>query len=55
VTPALLRLDRATGAFPLSDGVELHIGETVLRITALTEGILRVRIAPDGGLPQDES
>jgi alpha-glucosidase len=55
VTSALLRLDRATGALPLPDGVELRIDKATLRITALTEGILRVRIAPSEGLPQDES
>jgi len=53
--PAFLRLDRATGALALSDGAELRIGKALMRITAPTEGILRVRIAADEGLPRDES
>jgi hypothetical protein len=55
VTPAFLRLDRVTGALPLPDGVEPHFGKTVLRITALVEGILRVCVTPDGASPPDVS
>ncbi|MDB5710124.1 MAG: alpha-glucosidase, partial [Sphingomonas bacterium] len=37
------------------DGVELRQGDAVLRVTALSDTILRVRIARDGRLPEDAS
>jgi len=50
-----LALDAATGSQPLRDGLEIHAGAAILRITALRDDILRVRIAPDGTLPEDAS
>ena len=37
------------------DGVEVRRGTTLMRITALTNDVVRVRIAPDGTLPEDAS
>ncbi|MDB5675692.1 MAG: alpha-glucosidase [Sphingomonas bacterium] len=45
-------------AAPLSavrDGVDLRQGDAVLRVTALSDTILRVRIARDGRFPEDAS
>ncbi|MGN6270408.1 MAG: glycoside hydrolase family 31 protein [Sphingomonas sp.] len=36
-------------------GIEAHLGSTVMRVTALTDSILRVRIGRDGKLPEDAS
>ena len=40
---------------PLPNGVELRAGSALVRITALRDDIVRVRIAPDGTLPEDAS
>jgi len=37
------------------DGVEVRQGAMLMRITALTDDILRVRVAPTGTLPEDAS
>ena len=37
------------------DGIEAHRGALVMRVTALTDDILRVRVAPDGKFPEDAS
>ena len=47
-------LDSVTGVQALHDGVELHSGAAIVRITALRPDILRIRIAP-GALPEDAS
>jgi alpha-glucosidase len=47
-------LDAVTGSQPLRDGVEIQAGPAILRITALRDDILRIRIAP-GPLPEDVS
>ncbi|MGN6620513.1 MAG: glycoside hydrolase family 31 protein [Sphingomonas sp.] len=38
-----------------SDGIEVRRGDTVMRVTALTDDILRVRIARGGTFPEDAS
>lgn len=40
---------------PLANGAETHIGPALVRVTALTDRILRVRIGRDGHLPEDAS
>jgi alpha-glucosidase len=37
------------------DGVEIHSGSAVLRITALRDDVLRIRLGPQGSLPEDAS
>lgn len=39
----------------LANGIEVRNGTTLLRITAITDDILRVRIAGNGELPEDAS
>ena len=38
-----------------SDGIEVRRGDTLMRVTALTDDILRVRIARGGTFPEDAS
>ena len=47
-------IDAVTGFQPLRDGVEIQAGSATLRITALRDDIIRVRISP-GALPEDAS
>ena len=47
-------IDAVTGSQPLRDGVEIQAGSATLRITALRDDIIRVRISP-GPLPEDAS
>jgi alpha-glucosidase len=39
----------------LSNGVELSAGRARVRVTAFREGVIRVRLAPDGNFPDDSS
>ncbi|HEU4959292.1 MAG TPA: TIM-barrel domain-containing protein [Sphingomonas sp.] len=45
----------AAEAAQLTNGAEVHRGPVLMRVTALTDDILRVRIARDGTLPEDAS
>ena len=45
----------AAAAIPRTDGIELRRGRVLMRVTALTDAIIRVRIARDGVLPEDSS
>jgi alpha-glucosidase len=49
-----ITLETVTGSHSLRNGIELQAGSATLRITALREDIVRVRIAP-GVLPEDAS
>jgi alpha-glucosidase len=49
-----VRLEAVTGSHTLRDGIELQAGSATVRITALRDDIVRVRIAP-GALPEDAS
>src|SRR5579862_416614 len=48
-------LQSVTGSKPLANGIEIHSGTAVMQITALRENVLRVRVGPDGHLPEDAS
>ena len=48
-------LDRVTASKPLENGIELHSGPAVMTITALRDDVLRVRVGPEGTLPEDAS
>jgi alpha-glucosidase len=48
-------LEAVTGSHPLPDGIELQASSAILRITALRDDIVRVRISADGALPEDAS
>jgi alpha-glucosidase len=56
--PASVQAAQPAGAGALkslTNGVEVANGVATLRVTALTDGILRVRIARDGTFPEDAS
>ncbi len=46
---------RVTGLQPLVNGVELRDGGLVMRISALRDDVLRIRMGRDGKLPEDAS
>ncbi len=48
-------LEAVTSSQPLHDGIEIHAGPATLWITAVRDDILRVRISPDGVMPEDAS
>ena len=48
-------LEAVTSSQPLRDGIEIHSGAAMLRITALRDDIVRVRISANGTLPEDAS
>src|SRR5580700_2535228 len=48
-------LESVTGSQPLPDGIAIQAGSATLRITALRDDIIRVRIAPGSTLPEDAS
>ena len=54
-SPPSTTLDSVTGAQALRDGVELRAGSASLRITALRDDIIRVRISAESTLPEDAS
>ena len=47
-------IEAVTSSNPLRDGIEVQAGSATVRITALRDDIVRVRIAP-GTLPEDAS
>lgn len=53
--PATTTLDAVTGSEPQRDGVEIKANSAILRVAALRDDIIRVRISPDGPLPEDAS
>ncbi len=50
-----MTLEAVTSSHPLRDGIELQAGSATLRITALRDDIVRVRISSDSNLPEDAS
>jgi alpha-glucosidase len=57
LAPAAVAASRSTDVTTTTfdGGIEVRHGDTLLRITAITDDILRVRIAGDGKLPEDAS
>ena len=53
--PPGMTVDAVTASQPLRDGVELQAGSSTVRITALRDDIIRVRISAEGALPEDAS
>ena len=49
------RIGDVTTAHPLANGVEVHAGAAVLRVVALRDDLLRVRLTPDGKWQEDAS
>lgn len=57
-TPAsepVVTLDTVTNSQPLHDGIQLQSGPAIVRVTALRDDIIRVRMAPGSELPEDAS
>ena len=54
VVPPVITLEAVTSSNPLRDGIELKAGAAILRITALRDDIVRLRISP-GALSEDAS
>src|SRR5947209_3911459 len=50
-----LTLDAVTSSQALHDGIQIQAGGASVRITALRDDIIRVRIAPGAELPEDAS
>ncbi len=50
-----VRLDRVTASRPLPNGIEIRSGTAIMQITALRDDVLRVRVGPQGQLPEDAS
>src|SRR5258708_31594124 len=48
-------LQSVTGNRSLSNGIEIRSGEAVMQITSLRDDVLRVRVGPQGQLPEDAS
>lgn len=48
-------LKAVTSFEPMHDGVEIRAGSANLRIIALKDGLIRVRISADGTMPEDAS
>jgi alpha-glucosidase len=48
-------LQSVTGSRSLSNGIEIQSGAAVMQITALRDDVLRVRVGPQGTLPEDAS
>ena len=54
-SPSTVTLDAVSASEPLRDGIQVQAGPAVMRITALRNDILRVRISPNSVLPEDAS
>ena len=50
-----VELTSVTSARALPEGLEVRAGEATLRVTALREDLLRIRMAPGAALPEDAS
>lgn len=49
------RLGSITRVMNLPDGIEVHSGDAIMRVEALRDDVLRVRVTPDGRMPEDAS
>ena len=50
-----IAIETITSAQSQRDGVQIQAGTATLRIIALRDDVLRIRITPDGSLPEDAS
>ncbi len=51
----VVTLDTVTNSQPLHDGIQLQSGPAIVRITALRDDIIRIRMAAGSELPEDAS
>src|ERR1700730_5876719 len=54
-TKPFTTLQSVTSSRPLGNGIEIRSGDAITQITALREDVLRVRVGPQGLLPEDAS
>src|ERR1700741_1071144 len=54
-SPAAVSLGAVSASEPLGDGIQIQAGAAVVRITALRNDILRVRVSPNSVVPEDAS
>ncbi len=52
---SFVRLDRVTASRALPTGIEIHAGSAELQILALRDDVIRVRVGPNGQMPEDAS
>jgi alpha-glucosidase len=50
-----IRLDRVTASRTTPNGIEIRSGSAVMQISALRDDVVRVRVGPNGQLPEDAS
>ena len=50
-----VNLGAVTGSQPQRDGIQIQAGSATIRIVALRDDIIRIRIAPSDSLPEDAS
>jgi len=50
-----VRLERVTAAHQLPNGIEVRSGTAIMQITALRDDVVRLRVGPNGQLPEDAS
>jgi alpha-glucosidase len=50
-----IELQSVTGSRSLGNGIEIHSGDAIMQITALRNDVLRIRVGPQGRLPEDAS
>jgi alpha-glucosidase len=55
VANRLTILQSVAGSKSLENGIEIRSGDGIMQITALRENVLRVRVGPQGILPEDAS
>ncbi len=53
--PGEVEVKAVTSSQPLHDGIQIEAGSATMRITALRDDIIRVRVASDSTLPEDAS
>lgn len=51
----VVTVEAVTGSQPLRDGIQIQAGPAILRITAMRDDMVRVRIAAGNSLPEDAS
>lgn len=51
----LFALDRFSDSAPLRDGIEVRSGQAVIRVQALRDDVIRIRVSENGTLPEDAS
>lgn len=54
-SPSEVEVKSVSSSQPIRDGIQLQAGAATIRITALRDDIIRVRMSPNSSLPEDAS